>query len=307
MTNAIRALGCLIVFCCLGSLVLHGPAHAADPPGGGFMYDGKFYQNEAAICRAWLQIQNPPEELSKFEPLNANGDIHCTGTAANGGTPWDQSLMNVTRVKPGLKSAAPSSAPSPPSSAPPGNLNDRCLDGPAADRGSGRRKPPDETRCPLSYRAFEITQELGRRGVQITRIAISVSEGMLKDGTKVRLVTTNSPELWKSLSKPDGKLKAVVYASEQLGTKPLPVDQPHMTKNSSFEHAEDVALRFWIALDKDKALDTAAGVRMGTDPKACQWCAEEYETPRKPYDPKVPASHDNKEVPAWLQHERLKF
>ena len=130
---------------------------------------------------------------------------------------------------------------------------------------------------------------------------------MLKDGTKVRLVTTNSPELWKSLSKPDGKLKAVVYASEQLGTKPLPVDQPHMTKNSSFEHAEDVALRFWIALDKDKALDTAAGVRMGTDPKACQWCAEEYETPRKPYDPKVPASYDNKEVPAWLQHERLKF
>jgi len=183
-----------------------------------------------------------------------------------------------------------------------GNQNDRCLLGPAVDQG-GKVNPPDKDKCPRSFRAWEIREALARLGGKASgaaKGAISVSEGELKNGEVVWLVTTNNPRLHSALmdqkKQKDQKKKSILKVGESVGPEPKGIAQPHNNKNSAYEHAEDAALEWWKGQAKNGNVKLAKGVVMGTDPKACQFCADEYALPRE----------NPKEFPNWVTHERLK-
>ena len=134
------------------------------------------------------------------------------------------------------------------------------------------------------------TQDWGVR-----RRHIAVSEGTIRQRGKVTLVTAFDPRLTSALKGFEGGRAGVLLATEVVGPSPEGIAQPHNAKNSAYEHAEDPALRWWKSKAADKSLDTAKGVKMGSDPKACEWCTEEYELPRK----------DPQNFPLWITHERL--
>jgi len=174
------------------------------------------------------------------------------------------------------------------------NVNDRCLVGPAKSK-TGEISPPDRTKCPLSFRAWQIRMELGKRKVPSLAGAIAVSEGFIQKRGKVTLITAFDPKIWSALTGFAGGRAGVLLPNEVVGPNPEGIAQPHNEKNSRFEHAEDSALRWWKDKAAEKSLDVSKGVRMGTDPKACEWCTDEYELPRK----------DPKNFPTWITHERL--
>jgi len=157
--------------------------------------------------------------------------------------------------------------------------DDPCFSKPPADPDKPR---PDEATCPRSARAYDIRRKLGVNGVSVpTAFAIAVSDGTLKNGKKVRLVTTNQKKIFETLR---GQ-RATYLVPDEVLDETAPDEKIEMkNKWKTNRHAEDYAAAWFKAHDVVTKPDA---VQMGSDPKACGGCTMMFKTHK------------------WIHHERL--
>jgi len=156
------------------------------------------------------------------------------------------------------------------------------------------KRPIDTTRCPMSALTCQFEDYLkggpGSFGAQLpadraiapakfNHATLAFSWGHLKDGTEIKLITTNDKQLWGSIKKliEDGHIKNVGYGEHNKSAGIRLMDEPPVKstrpEKPNNEHAEDAAFRFWEAQrDPPKRKYTL----IGTCRKGCPNCSAEY-------------------------------
>jgi hypothetical protein len=182
---------------------------------------------------------------------------------------------------------------------PPELMSDPCAFNPVPphlEKTPLSQRPVDAARCPMSHLACTLKEFLagadtGTFGAQLpkdrvidpvalTKSTIAVSWGNLKNGTDVKILTTNDSRLYDAMKKliEDGLLnvgykdkKPAGVTQVQLAPEPpLKKGTPEKPNN---EHAEDAAYRFWETQQQPNKRNYTI---IGTCPKGCQYCSTEY-------------------------------
>ena len=130
-------------------------------------YNGVSYSTPRLACAALLAKQNPSETVKLADLDDQSGNVHCVGNpSSEGATAFDmwQNGVSCSTGSQAEEAVQPASEPASQTTTAGGNPNDRCLAGPAKTK-TGDVNPPDPSNCPLSYRAWQIRSELGKRKI----------------------------------------------------------------------------------------------------------------------------------------------
>lgn len=259
------------------------------------------FSTAESACAAYVDSRKEGSKFTKLDDDYKDGDgsVRCLWKRKEGDTDGQTAVYVAVKCPPNSNSTNPDALATMQCSCNNGFVSSggKCVQGggggsstaAAAGTASGNpRDPclnqlksvdaePDRARCPLSWRAWSIKKEVFNwdprkwNDRRLEYVAIAVTEGVLQNGKRVIVITTNNADLDADLRSKSNRAFSL-QPGEEMGFPPR-----------TGEHAEDTAKRTLEARKVDKSRKS----QMGTDPIACARCSATY-GPQHP----------------WITHER---